>query len=274
MSPPAALAARDVSVRVGGHTLVDEVCLEVARGEFLAIVGPNGAGKSTLAAVLAGDRRPEGGEVSIDGTPISSLSCRQLARRRAVLPQNCRVAFPFRTQQVVMMGRAPHLARGQAPTRADHAAVHSALRATDTVHLARRPVPTLSGGEQARVSLARILAQDAPTVILDEPSAALDLQHQQQVLGLCLTMAAEGRAIVAIVQDLNQATAAHRVAVLNQGRLVAAGPSAAVLDAATVARVFGVAVTVAEHPTDGRPVILPASVTPFSPHPPVREDQP
>jgi iron complex transport system ATP-binding protein len=253
-----ALEARDVTVTIGGKTLVDRVSLKVRPSELLAIVGPNGAGKSTLVSVLAGDRSADDGSALVDGVPIGSLSRRDLARRRAVLPQGCHVAFPFRTEQVVMMGRYPLLRRGHLPGPADHAAVASALRTTDTVHLAQRTVPTLSGGEQARVSLARVLAQDAPIVLLDEPSAALDLRHQQQVIRLCLHLAAEGRAVVAIVHDLNQAAAADRVAVLHQGRLVVCDAPAHALTPTTIAQVFGVDVDVTSHPSDGRPVIHPA----------------
>lgn len=258
MSPPApGLEARDVTVRIGRHTLVDRVSLRVERGAFLAVVGPNGAGKSTLAAVLSGERRPDEGLALIDGVPVTSLSRRELARRRAVLPQSSRVMFPFRTEQVVMMGRYPRLPRGHLPGPDDRVAVTAALHTTDTAHLVGRSVPTLSGGEQARVSLARVLVQDAPCVILDEPSASLDLRHQQQVVGLCLALAAEDRTVVAIVHDLNQAAAAHRVAVLEAGRLVALGAPAEVLTSDTVSQVFGVTARIATHPDDGRPVILP-----------------
>jgi iron complex transport system ATP-binding protein len=252
------LEAQEVTVRVGGHTLLDRVNLQIDHGEFVAVVGPNGAGKSTLAAVLAGDRRPDAGRVLVDGMALGTLSKRPLARRRAVLPQSCWVAFPFRTEQVVMMGRYPRMGRGHQPGPADRAAVADALAAADVTHLVGRPVPTLSGGEQARVSLARVLAQDAAALILDEPSAALDLRHQQEVLALCRRLAAQGRAVLAIVHDLNQAAAADRVAVLANGRLVADGPPVAVLTAPVVAEAFGVAVTVTAHPADGRPVVLPA----------------
>jgi iron complex transport system ATP-binding protein len=259
---PPGLAAEDVTVRIGGHTLVYRVSLNVDQGEFVAVVGPNGAGKSTLAAVLSGERRPEEGRALIDGSPVMALPRRELARRRAVLPQGSRVVFPFRTEQVVMMGRYPRLPRGHLPGFADREAVAAALQATDTTHLVGRLVPTLSGGEQARVALARVLAQDTACVILDEPSASLDLEHQQRVMGLCLSLAAEGRTVVAIVHDLNHAAVAHRVAVLDQGRLVAVGPPAQVLTPATVSDVFRVAATVTPHPDDARPLILPTRPTP------------
>jgi iron complex transport system ATP-binding protein len=259
--PPPGLAAQDVTVRADGHTLVDSVSFQVDQGELVAVVGPNGAGKTTLAAVLSGERRPDEGQALIDGTPVTSLPRRELARRRAVLPQGSRVAFPFRTEQVVMMGRYPRLPRGHLPGPADRDAVAAALHATDTTHLVGRLVPTLSGGEQARVALARVLAQDTACVILDEPSASLDLQHQQRVLDLCLALAAEGRTVLAIVHDLNHAAVAHRVAVLHQGRLVGMGPPAEVLTPGTVWEVFGVAATVTTHPDDDRPLILPARPT-------------
>lgn len=256
MSP--LLAARGVTVRVGPHPLIEDISLSVEAGEFVAIVGPNGAGKSTLAAVLAGDRRPDAGDVLLDGRPLAAHSPRSLAQRRAVLPQDSRVAFPFRAEQVVMMGRYPQLRRYQSPGAADDAAVATALADTDAVTLRDRPVPTLSGGEQARVSFARVLAQGTDVVILDEPSAALDLHHQQRVLDLCSRLAADGRAVIAIVHDLNQAARAHRVALLHQGHLVAAGPPPEVLTCERVSAVFGIDVTIVAHPGNGRPVILPS----------------
>jgi iron complex transport system ATP-binding protein len=255
------LEAREVTVRIGPHTLIDGISLRVDAGELVAVVGPNGAGKSTLATVLAGDHRPDEGEVLLAGRPLADHSPRELARLRAVLPQDSRVAFPFRAEQVVMMGRYPRLQRYHAPGPADDAAVAAALADTDCTHLRLRPIPTLSGGEQARVSFARVLAQDTDVVILDEPSAALDLHHQQRVLGLCRTLAAAGRAVVAIVHDLNQATLAHRVALLDRGRLVAAGSPATVLTAERLTDVFGLDVTVVDHPVSGRPLILPAEDT-------------
>ena len=251
-----AIEAVGITVRAGGRALVDSVDLVVEPGEFVALVGPNGAGKSTLAAVLVGDLRPDAGEVRIEGRPIGEYRHRELARVRAVLPQQTRVDFPFPVAEVVLMGRHPHLGRGQGPGPSDRAAAAEAMAATEIEPLAARAFPTLSGGEQARASLARVLAQSASVLVLDEPMAALDLRHQRRVVDLCRRLAGEGRAVLVVVHELNQAAAADRVGVMDRGRLVACGAPADVLTADRIEAIFGVAVVVTTHPADGRPVVL------------------
>lgn len=253
-------AARGVSVRLGERAVLREVLREVSltvtAGEVLALVGPNGAGKSTLLAALAADLPAAAGEVTVAGRPAPGWSARELAMRRAVLPQATTVSFPFTVAEVVAMGRAPWA--GTAAAAEDEAAVAEAMTAAEVAGFAARPFSALSGGERARVALARVLAQRAPLLLLDEPTAALDLRHQELVMLLCRRLAAGGRAVVVVLHDLALAAAyADRAAVLDDGHLAAAGPPAEVLTEDLLTRVYRYPVEVLPHPTTATPLILP-----------------
>lgn len=251
------LTSRHVTYRVGNRALVDDVSLELARGEVLALVGPNGAGKSTLLKLLAGDLAPSAGDVTLDGRSISRYGAKDLALRRALLPQQTILQFAFTARAVVAMGRHPHVGMaGESPE--DEAVVEAALARTETLPLAERVYPSLSGGEQARVSLARVLAQESPILLLDEPTAALDLRHQQAVLSLARDLAREGTAVLAVLHDLNlAATYADRIALLDAGRLVAEGTPWHVLTADRLTTVFRHPITIVPHPHRDCPLILP-----------------
>lgn len=254
----ARLVATGIRVRYDGaaRDALADADIEVRAGEVHALVGPNGAGKSTLFAVLAGDVTPAEGAVSLDGRALASLPPRDLARRRAVLLQESRVSFPFTVEQVVRMGRAPW-ARTPAEDEDDDA-VAAALAATDLTPLAQRTVSSLSGGERARASLARVLAQRVDVLLLDEPTAALDLRHQEDTLRLARERARAGAAVAVVLHDLNAALAfADRATLLAGGRVVAAGRPADVLDAQTIGRVYGQPVDVFPHPVTGVPLVVP-----------------
>jgi len=243
-----------VGVIRDGRPVLDGVTLEVRAGEVLAVVGPNGAGKSTLLAVLSGERAPTTGSAALDGTPLAGYAPLELARRRAVLTQDNALSFPFRVRQVLEMGRSPW-ARTARIEDDDRALADAASRA-DVAHLLDRRFTELSGGERARVSLARVLAQDTPVVLLDEPTAALDLRHQEDVLAIARELAADGRAVVIVLHDLSLAGAvADRVALLAAGRLEAIGTPKQVLTAEAVSRVYGVEVEVLER--DGTLLVVP-----------------
>lgn len=251
------LEAKGVTFRAGPFALVRDVTLAVEPGELVAVVGANGAGKSTLLRLLAGDLRPAGGAVLLDGRPLDSYPAHELARLRAVLPQQSRIEFSFTVRQVVEMGRSPYLGRGS-DAGAHAAAVESAMRAADVVGLAERVYPGLSGGEQARTCLARVLAQDTPVVLLDEPTAALDIRHQHQVLGVVRGLAARGKAVLAVVHDLNLAAAyATRVAAMHRGVIAADGPPAEVLTADVLSRIYEHPVEVVRAGSPERLVVLP-----------------
>ncbi|WP_280274995.1 heme ABC transporter ATP-binding protein [Nocardia wallacei] len=252
------LRARQVGVeRGGGRRVLDEVDLDVVAGQILALVGPNGAGKSTLLGALSGELELADGTVELDGRPVARWAPVDMARRRAVLPQTHTVGFPFTAREVVAMGRAPWARTLRQDD--DEAAITAALAATDTEHLAARPFPALSGGERARVALARVLAQDTPTLLLDEPTAALDLGHQEQILRLARTRARDGAAVVIVLHDLGIAAAyADRVAVLESGRLAACGPPRDILTTPLLSRVYQHPVEVFDHPRTGAQLVLPA----------------
>ncbi|MGW5571057.1 heme ABC transporter ATP-binding protein [Nocardia thailandica] len=250
------LRAAGVGVRRGERTVLDGVDFQVAAGEIVALVGPNGAGKSTLLAALAGDLDISAGTVKLEGHALTHWTPGDMARRRAVLPQSHTVGFPFTAREVVAMGRSPWL-RTPAADRDDEL-IAAALAATDVTHLAGRPFPSLSGGERARVALARVLAQDTATLLLDEPTAALDLGHQEAVLRLAAQRARGGAAVVVVVHDLGVAAAyADRVTVLDAGRVAADGPPRQVLTPALLSRVYRHPVDVFDHPVTGAQLVLP-----------------
>lgn len=253
------VSARGVSVTLGGAPILHDVDLDVAAGEIVALVGPNGAGKTTLLSVLSGDVAPTSGEVVVDGTPVARHSVGDLARRRAVLPQEQRLAFGFRVVDVVRMGRAPWAGRPEEDL--DDLVVADSLHRADVLGMAERTFPTLSGGEKARTSFARVLAQSTPLVLLDEPTAALDIRHAEQLLTEAGTLARAGHAVVAVLHDLTIAAAhADRIVLLSRGRVRADGPPADVLDPAVLSEVY-------EHPVDVVPhgdrlLVVPHRLTP------------
>ena len=249
------ITASGIVVRRGEATLVDGVTLEAQAGEILALVGPNGAGKTTLLGVLAGDNAADEGVVELFGRPLSAWSSVELARRRAVLPQHSDLSFPFSVRDVVSMGRAPW---PQAEPGLDAQIVEESMVSTSVEHLAERSFTSLSGGEQSRVALARVLAQRAPVLLLDEPTASLDLHHQELVLQIARTRAAAGDTVIVVLHDLGSAAAyADQVAVLERGKLIASGPPDDVLTAARLSAVYAHPVDVFAHPVTGAMLVLP-----------------
>ncbi|WP_206502144.1 heme ABC transporter ATP-binding protein [Streptomyces chrestomyceticus] len=248
--------ADGLGVRLGNRTVLDSIGLEVTTGQVLALVGPNGAGKSTLLAALAVDLPATTGEVRIDGRPAIAWTAPELALRRAVLPQAAALSFPFTVADVVRMGRAPWA--GTPREDEDEAAVAEAMAATEVTGFAGRPFAALSGGERARVALARVLAQRAPLLLLDEPTAALDLRHQELVLRICRERAAAGAAVAVVLHDLGLAAAyADRAALLHDGRIAAQGPPGEVFGAELLSRVYRQRVEVIGHPRTGVPLVMP-----------------
>ena len=253
----AGLRADYVSYAVDDKVLISEVKLDLNPGELLAVVGPNGAGKSTLCAVLAGDLTPAAGAVSLCGRAVRETKPAVLARLRSMLSQHTHIQFPFTAREVVMMGRHPHISRWRSPAETDFAAVEDAMRSVQVAHLADRVYPTLSGGEQRRVSLARVLSQDTPVMLLDEPTNTLDISHQQLVMSLCRSLANQGKAILAVLHDLNLAAAfADRVMILAEGRVAATGRPEEVLIPNLLSDVFNQKVIVIPHPQSNKPVVL------------------
>lgn len=248
------IRAEQVTIELGGRAVVQDVDLEVPTGQLLALVGPNGAGKSTLLAALSGERQPTSGRVLVGDRSMHEYASLELARVRSMLTQDNAVSFPFLVSEVVEMGRSPW---ARTPEReSDAVAIDTATSRTDVAHLLERRFTELSGGERARVSLARVLAQDTPIVLLDEPTAALDLRHQEDVLRIARELAAEGRTVVVVLHDLSLAGAyADRVALMQDGRIRALGTPVEVLTEQLVEEVYAVDVEVLVR--DGRPLIVP-----------------
>lgn len=247
----ASLVASQVSIVRNGATLLDHVDVKVSSGEFVAVLGPNGAGKSTLLGAVAGDFPLSDGKVTIDDRPLDTYAPRDLARKRAVLPQQIVISFPFTVREVVAMGRNPWL------DDHDDERIEAAMRRMEVESLRKRTYQTLSVGEQARVSMARVLAQDTPILLLDEPTAVLDIGQQERFLSVARSLVDEGRGVIAVLHDLNVALRfATRVVVLHEGRCVASGAPRDVLTPDLLSNVYHQKIRV-DSTTDGRTVILP-----------------
>ncbi|MCZ4497627.1 MAG: hemin transporter ATP-binding protein [Marmoricola sp.] len=241
-----ALALRGIEVTLGESPVLRGIDLDVHRGEVLALVGPNGAGKSTLLGVASGDIEADAGSVRLLGEDLASLPARRAARLRSVLLQEQRIAFGFTGYEVVEMGRTPWYRHPDSDR--DDIAIDLAMKRTDVLEFTDRRYPTLSGGERSRVSLARVLTQEAPLVLLDEPTAALDIHHQEQVLSTARDLARTGASVVVVLHDLSLAAAwADRIALLSRGRIRALGSPREVLVAEVLDEVYGHPLDVIEH---------------------------
>ena len=261
LPPPTApgqvvLTAAAVSVQLGGADILRQVSIEVRAGRVLALVGPNGAGKSTLLAVLSGDLTPDTGGVEIDGATPGEWTTRELAFRRGVLMQRVDVTFPFTVTDIVRMGRAPWAAT--AAEDWDDEVVATAMSEADVLHFAPRVFNSLSGGERARAAMARVLAQEPVLLLLDEPTAALDIRHQEQVMSLARERAARGDAVVVVMHDLALAAAyADEIAVMSCGQIAAVGLPEQVLTPDLLSQVWEYPIEVLRHPRTGAVVVLP-----------------
>jgi iron complex transport system ATP-binding protein len=255
-----ALRASDLRAGYGGIEVLRGVSLELEAGEMLAVVGPNGAGKSTLLRALSGALTPMAGAIELMGRPAASYDRRSLARIVAAVAQENRVAFRFSVIEIVLMGRAPHLAPFHLETPHDLAVAHAALERFGLIDLAHRPIDEISGGERKRVFLARALAQEARIALLDEPAAFLDLRHVAEIFARFRELCAErGMAVIATLHDLNAAALhADRVMLLRDGVAVAIGAPEEVLTRENVERVYETPVYVGRNPATGAIMVLPA----------------
>ncbi|MBT8217439.1 MAG: heme ABC transporter ATP-binding protein [Acidimicrobiia bacterium] len=252
-----ALSVRAAGYQIGSAALLSDVTLAVPAGGLLGIIGPNGAGKTSLLSLLAGDRSPSTGIVELAGTAIGDFRPAELARRRAVLPQQTLVPFPFTARDIVRMGRHPHHADPANSRQRDDAVVAEAMAETDTLHLSNRVYPSLSAGEQTRVALARVFAQETPVILLDEPTATLDIHHQEQTMRLLRTRAAAGTAIVAVLHDLNLAAAyADQLVLLASGRVAAQGTPREVFDQQLLSSTYQQSMRVMDHPHRDCPLVV------------------
>ena len=246
----------NVSIERGPRTVISNVTLEVPTGQCVALVGPNGSGKSTLLGGITGDLDVSAGSIAVDNSLLTELDNLDLAKLRAVMTQQVSVSFGFVVREVVKMGRSPW--RGTDASNQDDAVVNQCLVDMDIEHLADRPVQALSGGELARVAMARVLAQSTPILILDEPTAALDLRHQQELLECVKRHTDDGGAALIVLHDLSLTAAyADQVGVLSEGNLVAMGTPQEVLVPDVLNEVYETEVITMTHPRTGRPIIIP-----------------
>ncbi|MGH6692552.1 MAG: ABC transporter ATP-binding protein, partial [Gammaproteobacteria bacterium] len=217
-------------------------------------IGPNGSGKSTLLKLMLGVLRPAAGHVAFGGRTVLAWPRRELARRVGVVSQAEDLAFPITVLELIAMGRYPHLGPWRRAGRADRAAITRAMERCEVAHLADRFVATLSGGERQRARLARALAQEPTTLVLDEPTAALDIAHEMAIFELLVSLAEkDGATIVVVTHQLNLAARyAHRLLLLDRGRVAAEGPPAAVLTRAAIEQTYGWPVNVYPHAGPGR----------------------
>jgi iron complex transport system ATP-binding protein len=258
------LEAQSIAVRYRRHSplaLVGVSC-QVGASELVAVVGPNGSGKTTLLRALLGLLPVERGAVLVEGRPVSGWSRRHLARVIGVVGQQEEAVFPLSVAETVMLGRYAHLGALSAPGIADRAAVEKALEQCDIAGLAERSVDSLSGGEWKRVRLARALAQEPRALVLDEPTASLDIRHEMELFELVAQLVTGGLAGLVITHDLNLAARyAHRMLLLDRGSVVALGAPTEVLKPETLSRVFEWPVSVAPS-SEGSPQVVPLRPSP------------
>jgi iron complex transport system ATP-binding protein len=236
------LAARDVTIAYGERRVVSSATLAIAGGERVALVGPNGAGKSSLLRAMTGVLRPTSGEVRLCGAPITTVDRAAVARTIAVVPELIQMPFEMPVHEVVALGRLPHEPPFTGLRPADRQAVAAAMERVGIASLRQRDVRELSMGERQLVFIAVAVAQAAPILVLDEPTAHLDIRHQVDVMELLVDLnRRDGTTVVAVLHDL--ALAAHffaRIAVMSEGRIVADGPPSSTLGADRIRSVFGV----------------------------------
>ncbi|RQG96991.1 heme ABC transporter ATP-binding protein [Natrarchaeobius chitinivorans] len=263
---PATIAVRDVSLSFGDLRVLEDVSLTVSPGEFVGLVGPNGAGKTTLLRSISGAFEPSSGTIEIGGTDVHDVSSRASSRFVAVVPQDTSLSFSFPVRDVVEMGRHPHRSRFSSPTVDDRDAVERALERTRTTDLADRPIDEVSGGQRQRVVLARAVAQATPVLLLDEPTASLDINHQIETLELVRELVDDGRTVVAAIHDLDLAARyCDRLVLLADGTVHSDGPPQSVLTRETIAETFEANAAVTPNPVTGTPTVTALSDrTPFA----------
>ena len=251
------LRVRDVRVVLGARVVLDGVDAVLKPGRITAILGPNGAGKTTFLKVLAALIVPETGRVELDGRSIAALPPRERARLIGYLPQDARAHWSMTVREVVALGRVPHRSPFAALGDDDRKAIENVMEATETARFSDRPIDTLSGGERARVLLARALAGEPSWLLADEPLASLDPAHQYDMLDRLRSVATAGRGVAIVMHDLLLAgRIADDIILLKDGVIVSAGSAAAVLTQATLRAVFDIHVAVSRDP-NGRPICIP-----------------
>ena len=252
------LEAVDLTVGYNLKPVLHSVALSLSAGEFIGLIGPNGCGKSTLLSALTRILKPMGGDALLEGKSLAEWSSIEVARRIAFVPQTESASFDFTVNDLVLMGRHPHLKPYRGETELDYQAVAEALAEADISHLAERPITQLSGGEHRRVLLARALAQQTPILLLDEPTAHLDITHQVELLQLLIRLTTGRNAgVMAALHDLNQAAEfCDRLILMSFGKILATGTPDEVLLPEQLKTAYSADIQIGKNPLTGRPMIL------------------
>lgn len=251
------LSARGLRLAYDAHVVVDDLSIEIPDGGFTIIVGPNACGKSTLLKALSRTLKPVAGTVLLGGRPIESYKSKMVAREIALLPQSPIAPEAITVRDLVGRGRYPHQSLLRQWSAEDEHAVAAALTATASTDLANRHVAELSGGQRQRVWMAMVLAQQTELLLLDEPTTFLDIAHQYDVLELCSRLHAEGRTLVAVLHDLNQAARyATNLVVMKEGRIIASGDPKRIITAELVEQVFGLPCVIIADPQTDTPMVV------------------
>ena len=254
----ARLRANDLTIGYDGRVVSEHLGVDIPTGSFTVIVGPNACGKSTLLRAFARLLKPRTGQVLLDGRAITELPTKEVARRLGLLPQTSIAPDGIRVSDLVARGRHPHQTILRQWSHRDQSAVAAALAATGTTDLSGRLVDELSGGQRQRVWVAMQLAQESPTMLLDEPTTFLDIAHQYDLLRLFHELHGEGRTIVAVLHDLNQAARfADHMIMMRDGRIVASGDPASIVTGDRVEEVFGLSCSITPDPHTGTPLVVP-----------------
>ena len=251
------LQASQLDIGYGGTRIVQGLSFAPPAGKVTALIGPNGCGKSTLLKAFARILKPTQGELTLDGQAYSAFSARQLARQIAFLPQVLPVPEGVSVRQLVAYGRSPHNSLWGRLSGSDQSQVNQALQRLELDNLADRALADLSGGQRQRAWLAMVLAQNAPVVLLDEPTTYLDISHQVELMDLMCELAAEGKTVITVLHDINQACRyADHLAVMHGGHLVADGAPGQVISAQLMREVFEVQVQIINEPVSGTPMCV------------------
>jgi len=247
--------ARNIKFSYGVKPVMESVSFTVDEAQIVAVIGPNGSGKTTLLKIINGTLFPDDGQMIVDGKETDRWSRKEIARKVAIVPQETAVTFPFYTEEIVLMGRFPHLSNYRFEDKKDYRIVHEAMEKTDTLAFASRRFDELSAGERQRVLIARALTQEPKILLLDESTVFLDLKHQAQFLYLLRQLnTSQKLTVIFVTHDVNLAAQnAHKIILLDSGKIYAIGIPAEVITAANIKEVYDVNVFVDQNPHDGSP---------------------
>ncbi|ALG84876.1 ABC transporter ATP-binding protein [Gordonia phthalatica] len=251
------LSATGLVVEFDGATVVDEVDLHIPAGGFTVILGPNACGKSTTLRAISRVLKRRAGEIVFDGRALEAYGSKELAQQMGLLAQDAVAPEGMRVADLISRGRHPYHSAFRRWTTEDDAATRAAMEATRTIELAERYVDQLSGGQRQRVWVALLLAQQTPVMLLDEPTTFLDIAHQYEVLDLLKQLNGDGKTVVAVLHDLNQAARyADNLVLMKAGRIVASGPPREMITEARISEVFGLTSVVVDDPVTGSPMVV------------------